>query len=45
VSIRELAADVMRLAGLGGEPFYGPPRPGDVRHSAADVTKAKLLGW
>jgi UDP-glucose 4-epimerase len=45
VSIRELATIVMRLAGLGGEPLYGPPRPGDIRHSAADVTKAKLLGW
>jgi UDP-glucose 4-epimerase len=45
VSIRELAAIVMRLAGLGGEPLYGPPRPGDIKHSAADVTKAKLLGW
>lgn len=45
VSIRELAAIVMRLAGLGGEPLYGPPRPGDIKYSAADVTKAKLLGW
>lgn len=45
VSIRELATIVMRLAGLSGEPLYGPPRPGDIKHSAADVTKAKLLGW
>jgi UDP-glucose 4-epimerase len=45
VSIRELAAIVMRLAGLGGEPLYGPPRPGDIKHSAADVTKARALGW
>jgi UDP-glucose 4-epimerase len=45
VSIRELAAIVMRLAGLGGEPLYGPPRPGDIKHSAADVSKAKSLGW
>jgi UDP-glucose 4-epimerase len=45
VSIRELAATVIRLAGLGGEPLYGPPRPGDIKHSAADVSKAKLLGW
>lgn len=45
VSIRELAAVVMRLAGLGGEPLYGPPRPGDIKHSAADVSKAKSLGW
>ncbi|AKT34834.1 UDP-glucose 4-epimerase [Pyrobaculum sp. WP30] len=45
VSIRELATIVMRLAGLGGEPLYAPPRPGDIKHSVADVTKAKLLGW
>jgi len=45
VSIRELAAVVMRLAGLGGGPLYGPPKPGDIKHSAADVTKAKALGW
>ena len=45
VSIRELAAIVMRLAGLGGEPLYGPPRPGDIRHSVADVSKARALGW
>jgi UDP-glucose 4-epimerase len=45
VSIRELAAIVMRLAGLGGEPLYAPPRPGDIKHSAADVSKAKSLGW
>jgi UDP-glucose 4-epimerase len=45
VSIRELATIVMRLAGLSGEPLYAPPRPGDIKHSAADVTKAKALGW
>ena len=45
VSIRELAAIVMRLAGLNGEPHYAPPRPGDIKHSAADVTKARALGW
>ena len=45
VSIRELAAIVMRLAGLGGEPLYTPPRPGDIRHSAADITRARSLGW
>jgi UDP-glucose 4-epimerase len=45
VSIRELAAVMMRLAGLDGEPAYAPPRPGDIRHSAADVSKARALGW
>jgi UDP-glucose 4-epimerase len=45
VSIRELATIVMRLAGLSGEPLYAPPRPGDIKHSAAEVSKAKALGW
>jgi UDP-glucose 4-epimerase len=45
VSIRELADVVMRLAGLSGEPLYAPPRPGDIKHSVADVTKARTLGW
>jgi len=45
VSIRELAAAVMRLAGLGGEPAYAPPRSGDIKHSVADVSKARALGW
>jgi UDP-glucose 4-epimerase len=45
VSIRELAAIVMRLARLNGEPLYTPPRLGDIRHSAADITRARSLGW
>ncbi|MFZ8789750.1 MAG: GDP-mannose 4,6-dehydratase [Acidilobaceae archaeon] len=45
VSIRELATIMMRLAGLSGEPLYAPPRPGDIKHSVADATKAKSLGW
>jgi nucleoside-diphosphate-sugar epimerase len=45
VSIRELAAAVMKLAELNGEPLYAPPTPSDIKHSAADVTKAKALGW
>ncbi|MEM3997155.1 MAG: GDP-mannose 4,6-dehydratase [Pyrobaculum sp.] len=45
VSINQLARLVMRLAGVDGEPQYASPRPGDIRHSVADVTKAKALGW
>ena len=45
VSIRELAGFVMSLAGLDGGPVYAPPRPGDIKHSVADVTKARGLGW
>jgi len=45
ISIRELANVVMRLAGLSGEPAYAPPRSGDIKHSVADVSKARALGW
>jgi UDP-glucose 4-epimerase len=44
-SIRELARLVMELAGIGGEPIYAPPRPRDIKHSRADITKALGLGW
>ncbi|MDD4990313.1 MAG: NAD-dependent epimerase/dehydratase family protein [Candidatus Pacebacteria bacterium] len=31
---------------IGGEKVFGPARPGDIRHTQADVSKAKeLLGW
>ena len=47
VSINELARLVLRLAGLGGlRPEHGPPRPGDIRRSWADIAKARrLLGY
>ena len=46
VSVRELARIVIELAGLDMEPVYADPRPGDIKHSYADISKAKsLLGW
>ena len=46
ISILELARLIMRLAGLGGEPVFDKPRPGDIRHSYADISKAKkILGF
>ncbi|AET33446.1 NAD-dependent epimerase/dehydratase family protein [Pyrobaculum ferrireducens] len=45
VSIRELARIVMRLASVKGQPEHAPPRPGDIRHSVADITHAKTTGW
>jgi dTDP-D-glucose 4,6-dehydratase len=45
VSIGELARLVMRLAGIVDGPVYAPPRPGDIRHSVADISKARGLGW
>ncbi|MEM0335665.1 MAG: NAD-dependent epimerase/dehydratase family protein [Thermofilum sp.] len=40
-SILELAKLVTRLAGLELEPVYDRPRPGDVKHSYADIAKAR----
>lgn len=45
ITIRELADLVIRTAGIDVEPTYAPPRPGDIRHSFANPTKAKKLGW
>ncbi|NHV98938.1 MAG: NAD-dependent epimerase/dehydratase family protein [Thaumarchaeota archaeon] len=46
VRIRDLAILVMRLHGVYGEPVYAEKRPGDIKHSYADVSKAmSLLGF
>jgi UDP-glucose 4-epimerase len=35
-----------RLLGVEPRPVFGPPRPGDVRHSLADLSRAReLLGY
>lgn len=44
--IIDLAKLVIKLFNLDIEPIYKPPRAGDVRHSYADINKArKLLGF
>jgi nucleoside-diphosphate-sugar epimerase len=46
VSINELCAAMARLIGVEGSPAHVEPRPGDVRDSQADITKAReLLGY
>ncbi|MEM1610026.1 MAG: GDP-mannose 4,6-dehydratase [Sulfolobales archaeon] len=46
ISILELARLIMRLANLEGEPIFDRPRPGDIKHSCADIEKArKILGF
>jgi UDP-glucose 4-epimerase len=46
-SVNELFRLIRSLVGADHiEPIYAPPRPGDVRHSLADITKARqLLGY
>ncbi len=45
-SLLELLDKIASIAGKSVNPVFGPPRPGDVRHSLADINKAKkLLGY
>jgi len=41
MSILELAKLVLRMAGISEEPVFGPPRPGDIRHSVADISRVR----
>ena len=47
VSINELAKLVLKLAGREDlKPVYAPPRPGDVKRSQADISRARrVLGF
>jgi len=46
ISILELARLIMRLADIEGEPVFDEPRPGDIKHSCANIEKArKILGF
>ena len=42
-TIRDLLAELCRTAGRSVEPLYAPARKGDVRHSLADVARAKSV--
>ncbi len=46
ISINELANKIMEIVGIKLNPVYDKPRPGDVRHSLADISLAKQkLGY
>jgi UDP-glucose 4-epimerase len=46
VTLLELVEHLNRLLGTHLTPVFAPPRPGDVRHSQADLTRAAaLLGY
>jgi nucleoside-diphosphate-sugar epimerase len=46
VTLRQLLASLVKETGRPARPTFGPPRPGDVRHSLADIRLArKLLGY
>ncbi|HUC80429.1 MAG TPA: SDR family oxidoreductase [Flavisolibacter sp.] len=45
-SLNELFTELKSIAGSDLAPIYGPERKGDVKHSLADISKAKtLLGY
>lgn len=45
-TVNALAGEICRLARASLEPVYAEPRPGEIRHSLADITRAKkLLGY
>ena len=46
ITLLDLVATINGIVGKNIAPKFDPPRPGDILHSQADITKAqKLLGW
>jgi len=46
ITINDLARSIMKIIGKKLEPVYKEPRTGDIRHSLADISKAKQkLGY
>jgi UDP-glucose 4-epimerase len=45
IAINELAQLVIKLTGNNVEAVHQEPREGDIRHSLADISKAKTLGY
>ena len=44
-TINTLAKLMAEIAGVDVEPIHAPPRPGDIPHSYADITKIRKAGW
>jgi UDP-N-acetylglucosamine 4-epimerase len=42
-TLNELWSEIRSLTGIHKDAIYGPVRPGDVPHSLADITKARIL--
>ena len=45
ITINELANLILNITGSRVKPVYQEPRPGDIRHSVADISKAKTFGY
>ncbi len=44
-SIQQLATQVIQLTQSRSEIIHAAPRPGDIRHSSASITKLRSAGW
>ncbi|MBK9140512.1 MAG: NAD-dependent epimerase/dehydratase family protein [Verrucomicrobia bacterium] len=45
ISLRQLVEELARQTGSNPAPRFEPARPGDVRHSSADLTAARAIGF
>jgi UDP-glucose 4-epimerase len=45
VTVNELIALLSEITGRNAAPVYTAPRPGDIRHSLADIKKARSFGY
>ena len=46
ITVNSILSEIRTLIGSDIEPIYDPPRPGDILHSQADISKARdKLGW
>jgi UDP-glucose 4-epimerase len=45
ITINEAVRLILKLAGSDLKPVYRQPRPGDIRHSWADISKAAAIGY
>ena len=45
VTLNELIAILAKITGSNVEPIHAAPRPGDIRHSLAAISKARVFGY
>ena len=45
ISINNLAKTILNIMGKDLQPVYEPPLPGDIRHSLADLSKTRRMGY
>ncbi|MCH7227710.1 NAD-dependent epimerase/dehydratase family protein [Haloferula sp. A504] len=45
MTINDLASEVIRITGSASDIIHAPERPGDVRHSRAEVSALTAAGW